>query len=421
MMRLFPCAVVVSLSLCLAVQEGYGIDATLQEVRLDLLAGNREDAAGMCAAWLGAHAGSPAAPLMFLRYFDLEQSLPALIDASRSFLKSAPTGASLPGALLRIARLFEVAGLTEEARDAYLSALSQGASDSALESAFLLSLEMNDGNSLQSAMAGLKDAAGDRTELLAACLAYQEGDSAPAAQALMRIAASSSDQSVALKALWLRYQIAVRSGDQAGRREAARLLGIRFPRSPEYALAALDDPSPSSRPQAAVSLMAQPGSFLGGAPAPLPASLPISSPQTPTSPATSAPSAPAPAQAAPPTGADAPARAAPGTAPAASAPVQAAPAPSPTAPAPAQVGAADKPAARTLSVQAGSFQMKENADDLISGLVKGGFTPTLRSDAAQGKVLYRVFVGRGLSADEAHALLDKLHQAGFSGFLTTDQ
>jgi len=93
--------------------------------------------------------------------------------------------------------------------------------------------------------------------------------------------------------------------------------------------------------------------------------------------------------------------------------------------------------------------MKENADDLISELTKKGFSPTLRIDAlegsapgaqgsasgtqgsasgtqgsasgSQGKSLYRVFAGTGLAVDEARALLDKLHEAGFSGFLLNDQ
>lgn len=64
--------------------------------------------------------------------------------------------------------------------------------------------------------------------------------------------------------------------------------------------------------------------------------------------------------------------------------------------------------------------MKENADDLIGELTRKGFSPTLRIDALSGKPLYRVFAGKGLSVEEARVLLDRLHQAGFSGYLLSD-
>jgi cell division protein FtsN len=386
-MRFFPCAAAL-LALCLTVREGYGLDLTLQEVRLDLMAADTAGAARMYAHWLDVNHGSPAAPLMFQRYFDTEPSLPALLENARKFLTTSQKGAFLPESMMRVARLFDVAGLTEEARDAYLAALARGAPDSALESSFLLSLEMNDTGALQAALAGLKDDEGERARFLKACIAYQKGDTGPASEALMHIAEGSADQSVALKALWLRYQIAVRAGDSAARQEAAKLLQVRFPRSPEGVMAAADDPTSSARAPADVTLMAKPSSFLGNEPAPLPASRPAAGPEQ-----DAAPSAAQPADS---------------------------PAPSPATAIPLPPGNVGKPAPRTLSVQAGSFQMKENADDLISGLVKNGFEPTLRSDAAQGKILYRVFVGRGLTAEEAHSLLDKLHQAGFSGFLTSD-
>ena len=70
-----------------------------------------------------------------------------------------------------------------------------------------------------------------------------------------------------------------------------------------------------------------------------------------------------------------------------------------------------------MDVQAGSFQVRENADYLAADLLRTGFRPIVREEAGQGVVHYRVFAGTGLEADQAKELLSKLVQAGFSGFL----
>lgn len=74
-----------------------------------------------------------------------------------------------------------------------------------------------------------------------------------------------------------------------------------------------------------------------------------------------------------------------------------------------------------VSVQAGSFQVKENADDLSAELSKRGFSPIQRTETIQGKEHYRVFAGIGLDAVQARALLAKLVQQGFSGILVTEK
>jgi len=78
-------------------------------------------------------------------------------------------------------------------------------------------------------------------------------------------------------------------------------------------------------------------------------------------------------------------------------------------------------AAARVSVQAGSYQMKENADDLVAVLSREGFTPTIREQRVQGKTLYKVFAGTSLEAEQARTLLEKLRSAGFSGFLVLEQ
>jgi len=375
------------------------VDLTLQEARLDVLGADLEGAAAMYASWLDANASSTEAPVIFNRYFSLEQSLPSLLEAGKKLLGAAQKGPFVSETMARIAWLFEVAGKPEDARDAYLSAFAHGGEPSALESAFLVSLEMNDMNALQSTLAEMKDSAAESRELLGACLAFQQGDIGTAEAAFIRISNSTSNQSVALKALWMSYEAALRSGDSAGRQQALKLLGERFPHSPEYAIVASEASATAQKASPGVTLLALPGSFLIEAPA---GGQPVS-PGPPAQPA-------GPLQAAQ------------------SAPDQKLPAASdatdgkaPTPPAAAAQNGSPSALQPSLCVQAGSFQMKENADDLIAELTRKGFSPILRTEARQGKPLYRVVAGSGLSVEDARVLLDRLHQAGFSGYLLSDQ
>jgi len=395
-MRLLSALVIFLL--CALSTRALGVDLTLQEAKLDVLGADLEGAAAMYASWLDANASSAEAPVIFNRYFSLEQNLPSLLEAGKKLLGAAQKGPFVSETMARIAWLFEVAGKPEDARDAYLSAFAHG-EPSALESAFLISLEMNDMNALQSALAEMKDAAGESRELLGACLAFQQGDVGTAEAAFIRISSSTTNQSVALKALWMSYEAALRTGDSAGRLQAVKLLGQRFPHSPEYAIVASEASATAQKASPGVTRLALPGGFLIEAPA---GGQPVSSGQ--------------PAQ---PAG---PVQAAQG------APDQKLPATSdatdgkaPTPPAsPAQHGSPST-LQRSLCVQAGSFQMKENADDLMAELARKGFSPTLRTEARQGKSLYRVVAGSGLSVEDARLLLDRLHQAGFSGYLLSDQ
>ena len=258
-MRLLSAFVVFLL--CAFSARALGGDQTLQEARLDLMGADSEGAAGMYASWLEANLTSAEAPVIFNRYFSLEQNLPLLMEAGKKFLAGAQKGAGLSATMARIARLFEVAGKAEDARDAYLSAFARGET-SALESAFLVSLEMNDVNALQSALSEMKNAAGEKLELLAACIAFQKGDIGPAEASLIRIASTANDQSVCLRALWMSYEAAVRCGDSSSRQQAVKLLGERFPRSPEYAIVVSDAPATRPRTGPGVTLLALPGSFL---------------------------------------------------------------------------------------------------------------------------------------------------------------
>jgi cell division protein FtsN len=103
------------------------------------------------------------------------------------------------------------------------------------------------------------------------------------------------------------------------------------------------------------------------------------------------------------------------------------PGPAGTAQAPAPVPSpAQEPAPATAAaqgkylVQAGSFQVRENAEYLAADLVKKGFSPTVVQDSFQGKDRFRVLAGAGLARDRAQDLLEQLAGAGYSGFLASE-
>ncbi|OHD70796.1 MAG: hypothetical protein A2177_02110 [Spirochaetes bacterium RBG_13_68_11] len=78
------------------------------------------------------------------------------------------------------------------------------------------------------------------------------------------------------------------------------------------------------------------------------------------------------------------------------------------------------PAGKTFSVQAGSFQMRENADELVKDLSRAGFEPLVREASVQGRTLYRVFAATGLDRDSAARLLERLRAAGYAGITVSD-
>ncbi len=77
--------------------------------------------------------------------------------------------------------------------------------------------------------------------------------------------------------------------------------------------------------------------------------------------------------------------------------------------------------AARVSVQAGSFLMSENADDLVSELARRGFASSVVREMVQGKDRFRVLAGSGLEAEAAKAVLKKLSDEGFRGFIVADK
>jgi cell division septation protein DedD len=405
-MRRILLTAILSGALCTAAYS----DALLQRAADRERAGDTDGAASALAEWLSANPGAADSASVFDSYLRVEQDFPKLLQAAAGFLKK---GKGAPGAAAqfeRIARLFELSGRVEEARDAYLAAHAEGAPDSTLVCAFLLSLGMNDAESMSAALQQLKGRSPSSEILLQALSDLRAGNRGAARAALIGVAEQTGSPDLALKSLWVLYQEAHRAGDTAGQSDARAKLGKRFASAPETVLAAgvsgpgspanrqVVLPAPAPDALAAAAAMPQPQAALDAAPS-------VSGQPQPSSPEASAPAGPA---------ASAPAATV-GSTP--GAPTVSAPA----APASTQTAPVAPTAEVRYSVQAGSFQMKENADDLLLELGKRGFPATVVHDLAPGRDRWRVYAGSGLERDAAEAVRAKLAAAGFSGFLIQDK
>jgi cell division septation protein DedD len=364
--RFTRCLVVAFLALVMTAVGGF-CDPLIRSAQTAQKAGDASLAAGTYRDWLHMNPGAPGSARVFAAYFSTEADLPTLLAESRAFLASAKGCAGAGEQFRRIARLFDLAGLVEEARDAYREAWSEDSSAPSLVAAAFLSLEMNDVAALA---AILTDARGTPAEPLAAALSAGQGYDGLAA-----LASQTGDPDLALKARWVLSRLALARGDTGASSAELGRLASQFGASPEAALSnshGAGSPAQGSQVVLATSAYA----VLAAAP-PLPAA-----------PASSDASAPAPIAAA-----------------------------APSDP-PASPDAAQPPQNKgSYAVQAGSFQVKENADDLSAELLKRGFSPAIVHDLLQGKDRFRVLAGSALALDQAKALLGRLTGAGYAGFL----
>jgi len=403
-MRRILLTAILAGALCGAVSA----DALLQRAADSERAGDFDGAASALAEWLSANPGAAGSAGVFDSYLRVEQDFPKLLQTAAAFLKTAK---GVPGAAAqfeRIARLFDLSGRIEEARDAYLAAHAEGAPDSTLVAAFLLSLGMNDAESMSAALQRLKGRSPSSEILLQALSDLRAGDRAAARAALVGLAEQTGNPDLALKSLWVLYQSALGAGDAAGQSDARAKLGKRFAAAPETVLAS-GAPAPGSQASRQVVLPAPAPDTISAAGPPV---QPLAAPDAP--PAVSGqlqPSSPGPSTP------GAPAAPSPATPAASSSTAPAAPSPA----TPAASSSTAPTGAVRYSVQAGSFQMKENADDLLLELGKRGFSATVLHDQAQGKDRWRVFAGSGLERDAAEAVRTKLSAAGFTGFLIRDK
>jgi cell division septation protein DedD len=371
--RLSWCVVLASLALVVPAVSGT-CDPLVRSAQAAQKAGDTAQAASTYRDWLHANPGAPGSATVFSAYFATETDLSALLAESSAFLVSAKGCAGSGQQFRRIARLFDLAGLVEESRDAYLDAWSEDSSPDALVAAAFLSLEMND----TAAMAKiLTESSGTPAEALAAALSAGQGY-----EGLSALASQSGNPDLALKARWVLSRLALARGDAASSAAELHSLADQFGGSPEAVLASGRPGSPAG---SLVVLAESAYTVLEDA-------LPPAAPDSSGVPA--APGVPDPTDAAVP--------------PSAASSIGDASPLDPQAP--------DQPKA-SYAVQAGSFQFKENADDLSAELSKKGFSATIVHDLFQGKDRFRVLAGATLVLDQAKAVLGRLAGAGYSGFL----
>lgn len=325
----------------------------LEEARQLERAGDSAAAARLYLAWARDRVGRPSALAGFAGFVRCEDSLDALVDGCREIVASV---AKVPGAwplLARSAELFELAGLHEEAAEAAVAAWNRGGPASLLVRAMRLDLAMGDLEAYQAA--AHRAITVDELDPLAATADRLAGDIDKARAASARIlAAATGGQSARLAAAWNLFETSRSAGSAADRALAAKRLAQEFPGSPEAVIAAAAISTTTSRVREAAS----PAQFIM-----------LTQPERPSAASAGTPPAGTP------------------------------------------------PAGGTYAVQAGAFQVRENADELLKDLVRSGFAASTSESSVNGKTVYRVFAAARLDRQSADGVLQRLRASGFAGFV----
>jgi hypothetical protein len=303
--------------------------------------GDASAAARLYLSWARDHAGEPSALAGYAGFLRTERNLDAIVDAGRDLARSLPR---LPGAwplLDATARLFELAGLDEEAAALADDAWKRGGPAGLFLRAQRLRLVMGDIDGYTAAAARVVLLPG--LDPLAPALDLLTGRLEAVVSGAERVLAGSTDPAARLLAAWSLFEAARAAGDGAAAARAASRIAELFPGSPESSLALATTTGSSSRIVAAPS----PALF-----------------------ATMA-------------------------------------APTPETPAPVA----------SWVVQAGSFRVRENADELGKDLRRAGFEATIRESIVEGTTLWRVLAGTGLDRKTADDLVERLRASGYAGIV----
>jgi cell division septation protein DedD len=329
-------------------------------------------------------------------YLRLETDVKAVARALKGFMSRTPPP-QLPRSIAEAASgILQLAGFTEDAVIFADAALGARPGPEDVRDSVLLHLEMNDtagAEAVLSAHDGGVYAAEISARLL---MAY--GDLAgaragfTAAGATLTALAGLSEAS---------------AGDVQAAQTAAAGLSLAFPRAPETVLArARAGIGGANGSQGArVTAAPQPAQYLQSGESFTAGTARQTSPGSTASAQPSAPASPAGPEA--PQGPEGP-RAVSPTDPAV-----------PSAPA-VQPDSSVSGARRLLGVQAGSFGMRENAEDMIRELRNRGFTPVIRETTASGKVLFKVIVLSRVQPADADAAVARLRALGYEPYVFSE-
>jgi hypothetical protein len=306
-------------------------------------------AARLYLSWARDHAEEPSALAGYAGFLRTERNLDTIVDAGRVLAISLPR---LPGAWPLVAetsRLFELAGLDEEAAALADDAWKRGGPAGLLLRAQRLRLVMGDLEAYAAAAARVVALPG--LDPLAPAFDLLSGLLETGVSGAERVLAGSTDPATRVLAAWNLFEAARAGGDKAAAARAATRIAELFPGSPESSLALATATGAPSRLIEAPS----PALFTTLA-API-----LETPTTVITP--------------------------------------------PTAPVASWV------------VQAGSFRVRENADELVMDLRRAGFEPIIRESIVQGTTLWRVIAGIGLDRKTADDLVERLRASGYAGIV----
>ena len=305
----------------------------------------------------------------------IESDAGSLVGYARTLLDKA--GASTPphGLSGSYAVISELSGDLETAAGLYRMEYNASGSEDALCAAIALAIEMNDVDNAGILIPKCVDP-GQKARFLAET-ALLKGDGASAKEILDQYLSQAKSSDASLSALSGSFAVAEAISDREGAVNAAARLAADFPLSPEAVIATAAIQGENGG-KARIYSAPVPAQFLLGAQSV------GSSPIAPATEPDSTDAAPVPEEAVP-----------------------------KDSPVPAQP-------ARNVSVQAGSYLVRENAEDMVKVLREKGFSAVVREQAISGRTYFKALAATSTDISEARKVLDELRKKGFDGVLVFD-
>jgi cell division septation protein DedD len=305
----------------------------------------------------------------------LESDVDSLVGSAHTLLGKAGAATPPHGLAGHYAVISELAGDLETAAGLYRMEYDASGSEDALRAAIALAIEMNDLDTADILIPKCVNS-GQKARFQAEA-AFQKGDSASAQDILAAYLLQAKSSDASLAAMSGSFSMAAAVSDREGALIAAERLAAEFPLSPEAVIAT-------------AAIQGENGGKARIYAAPVPAQFLVGAQST-----VSIPSAPAPE---------------PNSA-------GAAPLPADSVPNDASIPAPPK---RNVSVQAGSYLVRENAEDMVKVLREKGFSAVVREQVISGRTYFKALAATSTDISEAKKVLEDLRAKGFDGVLVFD-
>ncbi len=305
----------------------------------------------------------------------VESDVDSLVDSARTLLGKAGSSTPPHGLPGRYAVICELAGDLVTAAGLYRVEFEASGSEDALHAAIALAIEMNDLDTAGALIPKCGDP-GQKARFQAEA-ALQEGNSSSAKEALAAYLLHVKSSDLPPAALFSSLSVAVAISDREGAIRAEERLAADYPLSPESVIAT-------------TAIKGDDGGKTRIYAAPVPAQFLVGVQSTEASPSVPAPEPPG---------------------------ASAAPLPAESAPEDASVPAPPK---RNVSVQAGSYLVRENAEDMARVLREKGFSAVVREQVISGRTYFKALAAASTDISEAKKILDDLRKKGFDGVLIFD-